>query len=254
MPVKYIIFDMDDTLLNDHRQVTLYTLEVLKKLQSMGHKLVCNTARSKSFNQKYFDQIHPDYAILNGGSLIIDKDENVIFSAEVDAQTLHRVLADLLEITDDLFVQTQDCFYSHKGKRTIQAAVPFDFSAEKFPFPAQKIVTDLKDDKQAQEIADKYNLAFTTYMGGTFRRYNHIGATKALGNRKLMELTGSTLDDVIAFGDDYGDLDMLREAGVGVMMKNGRPELLGQTSHISEYTNDEDGVARFLIKYFNLKD
>ena len=254
MPVKYIIFDMDDTLLNDHRQVTPYTLEVLKKLHSMGHKLVCNTARSKSFNQKYFDQIHPDYAILNGGSLIIDRDENVIFSAEVDAQTLHRVLADLLEITDDLFVQTQDCFYSHKGKRTIQAAVPFDFSAEKFPFPAQKIVTDLKDDKQAQEIADKYNLAFTTYMGGTFRRYNHIGATKALGNRKLMELTGGALDDVIAFGDDYGDLDMLREAGVGVMMKNGRPELLGQTSHISAYTNDEDGVARFLVKYFNMND
>lgn len=252
--MKYIIFDMDDTLLNDHRQITPYTLDVLKRLQGMGHKLVCNTARSKSFNQKYFDQIRPDYAILNGGSLIIDRDENVIFSAEVDAQTLRFILADLLKITDDLFVQTQERFYSHKGKHTIQAAVPFDFSAEEFPFPAQKIVTDIKDDILAQALADKYNLAFTTYMGGTFRRYNHIGATKALGNRKLMELTGGTLDDVIAFGDDYGDMDMLREAGVGVMMKNGRPELLGKTSHISEFTNDQDGVARFLVKYFNLTD
>lgn len=251
--MKYIIFDMDDTLLNDKREVSSYTLGVLKKVQSMGHKLVCNTARSKAFNQKYFDQIQPDYAILNGGSLIIDQDENVVFCAEVDVSTLHKVLADLLQITDDLFVQTQEEFFSHKGKHTIQKAVPFDFSAEEFPFPAQKIVTDVKDDAQAQALADKYNLAFTTYMGGTFRRYNHIDATKALGNRNLMNLVGGSLEDIIAFGDDYGDFDMLREAGIGVMMKNGRPELLGKTSHISEYTNDEDGVAKFLATYFAIE-
>ena len=250
--MKYIIFDLDDTLLNDKREISAYSLEILKKVQAMGHKLVCNTARSKAFQQKYFDQLRPDYAILNGGSLIIDRDENVVFCAEVDVQTLRSVVEDLLKITDDLFVQTQEQFYSHKGKHTIQKAVPFDFEAEEFTFPAQKIVTDVKDDAQAQAIADKYHLAFTTYMGGTFRRYNHIGATKALGNRNLMKLVGGALEDIIAFGDDYGDFDMLREAGVGVMMKNGRPELLGQTSHISEFTNDEDGVAKFLEMYFEI--
>ena len=53
--MKYIIFDLDDTLLNDRREITPYTLEVLQKLQSMGHKLVYNTARSKDFVQKYFE-------------------------------------------------------------------------------------------------------------------------------------------------------------------------------------------------------
>ena len=252
--MHYIIFDMDDTLLNDRREITPYTLDILKKVQAMGHKLVCNTARSKAFNQKYFDQIRPDYAILNGGSLIIDEKENVVFAEEVDVKTLGKVLADLLKITDDLFVQSRDCLYSHKGKHTVQAAVPFDFSAEVFPYPAQKIVADIKDDQQAQALADKYSLAFTTYMGGTFRRYNHIGATKALGNRNLMKLVGGDLKDIIAFGDDYGDMDMLREAGVGVLMKNGRPELMGQSSHISKYTNDEDGVVRFLKEYFKMED
>lgn len=251
--MKYIIFDMDDTLLNDKREVTPYTLEVLKKVQAMGHKLVCNTARSKAFNQKYFDQIRPDYAILNGGALIIDKDENVVFAAEVDVPTTQKVVQELLEVTDTVFVQTREEFYSHKGKHTVQNAAPFDFSAEEFCFPAQKIVTEVADDVLAQAIAEKYQLAFTTYMGGTFRRYNHIGATKALGNRNLMKLVGGALEDVIAFGDDYGDFEMLEEAGVGVMMKNGRPELLGKTSQISEYTNDEDGVARFLLDWFGME-
>ena len=251
--MSYIIFDLDDTLLNDKREISPYTLEVLKKVQAMGHKLVYNTARSQGFSQKYFEQLRPDYAILNGGSLIIGREEKVVFSAEVDVPTLKMVLADLLQITDDLFVQTREHFYSHKGKHTIQKALPFDFSTEDFPFPAQKIVTDIKDDAMAQTLADKYNMAFTTYMGGTFRRYNHIDATKALGNRNLMKLVGGALEDIIAFGDDYGDFDMLREAGVGVMMKNGRPELLGKTSHISEFTNDEDGVAKFLANYFEIK-
>lgn len=252
--MKYIIFDMDDTLLNDHREISECSLDVLKSIQAKGHKLVCNTARSKSFNQKYFDQIRPDYAILNGGALIIDRDENVIFKVEVDVPITRALIRDLLEMTDTVSVQTEDTFYSHKGWHTVQKAVPFDFVQDLFPYPAQKVVVAVESDEQAEALAEKYGLAYTTYGDGPFRRYNHIGATKALGNRKLMELTGGTLEDVIAFGDDFGDMDMLREAGVGVLMKNGRPELMGQTGHISEFTNDEDGVARFIIKYFGLED
>lgn len=248
--MKYIIFDMDDTLLNDKREITPHTLEVLKKLQAMGNKLVCNTARSKGFNQKFFDQLRPDYAILNGGALIIDKDETVVFRAEVDVPTTRALIRDLLAVTDTVSVQTEDTFYSHKGWHTVQKAVPFDFEQEQFPYPAQKIVVAVESDAQAQALAEKYGLAYTTYGDGPFRRYNHIDATKALGNSNLMKLVGGTLADVIAFGDDYGDFEMLKEAGVGVMMKNGRPELLGKTSHISEYTNDEDGVAKFLEEYF----
>lgn len=250
--MKYIIFDMDDTLLNDQREVTPYTLQILKKLQKMGHRLVCNTARSQAFNQKYFDQIRPDYAILNGGALIIDGDERVVFRAQVDVPTTQAVIRELLEMTEIIYVQTETDFYSHKGLRTVQKAEAIDFAQEEFCFPVQKIVTSLEQDAQAEAIAEKYHLAYTTYGDGTFRRYNHPGATKALGNRKLMELTGGSLADVIAFGDDYGDMDMLREAGVGVLMKNANPKLHGQTSHISEFTNDEDGVARFLADYFGI--
>lgn len=250
--MKYIVFDMDDTLLNDRREISEYSLGVLKSVQAMGHRLVCNTARSKSFNQKYFDQIRPDYAVLNGGALIIDRDENVIFKAEVDVQTTQALVRDLLELTDTVSVQTEDTFYSHRGWHTVQKAVPFDFEQDLFPFPAQKIVVAVEQKEQADALAEKYSLACTTYGDGPFRRYSHIGATKALGNRNLMKLVGGTLTDVIAFGDDYGDMDMLREAGVGVLMKNAREQLHREASYISTYTNNEDGVAQFLTDWFHI--
>ena len=34
--MKYIIFDLDDTLLNKEHQITEFTLKTLKKLQSLG--------------------------------------------------------------------------------------------------------------------------------------------------------------------------------------------------------------------------
>ena len=69
-----------------------------------------------------------------------------------------------------------------------------------------------------------------------------------------MKLVGGDVKDIIAFGDDHGDLGMLQEAGVGVLMKNGRPELMEQVSYVSKYTNDEDGVARLLAEYFQIED
>ena len=252
--MKYIIFDLDDTLLNNKREISPYTQEVLEKLQKMGHKLVFNTARSKDFCMKYFEQLRPDYAILNGGAMIMDGEGKLVWLAELDAKTTQAVIQELLGLSEVLYVQTVEEFFSHKGRRSFQTFTPIDFETEEFSQSAQKIVTDIADDEKAAEIAEKFNLAYTTYMGGTFRRYNNPGATKALGNQNLMKLTGGSLEDVIAFGDDLGDLDMLREAGVGVLMKNARPELFGKTDYISEYTNDEDGVARFLVDWFGLEE
>ena len=250
--MNYIIFDLDDTLLNNQREVTPYTLDVLQHLQKMGHKLVINTARSKAYSQEYFDLIRPDYAILNGGAQILDREEQVVFRAELDECKTQAIVDDLLKLTENFSVQTETVLYSHKGSYTGQSAVAFDFDKEKVSFSALKIVASLKEEKMARYIAEKYALEFTSYLNGSFRRFNHPDATKAKGNQNLMKLVGGAMADVIAFGDDLGDIEMLRQAGVGVLMKNARADFYGMTSHITAFTNDEDGVARFLAEFFRI--
>lgn len=251
--MKYLIFDLDDTLLNDQRQVTDYTLRVLKLLQSKGHKIVINTARSKSYTQALFQQIQPDYAILNGGAFIIDRQEQPVFRAEIDHATTLAMIRELLTLTEDFSIQTEDTMFSNNGSYTGQNAQSFDFAHEVFPYPAQKIVAAIQEDAPATALAEQFGLEFTTYLNGPFRRYNHVGATKALGNRNLVALTGGSMEDVLAFGDDLGDIGMLQEAGVGVLMKNAKPSLHGCCACVSQFTNDEDGVARFLVDYFGLE-
>ena len=45
---------------------------------------------------------------------------------------------------------------------------------------------------------------------------------------------------------------MINESKVGVLMKYSKEYLHDKVKIISKYTNDESGVAKFLIEYFNL--
>lgn len=251
--MAYIIFDLDDTLLNDNGQISPYTLQVLHKLQSMGHKIAPNTARSKLFAQEYLDALKPDYAILNGGALILDKEEQVVLRQAIGAATTKALIEELLPQNGKIDVQTPDQLYSHLGQYTGQNAKAIDFAKEPFDFPALKVVATVADEKTAKELAEKYDLEVISYFGTPLRRFSKRGGTKAEANRRLVELLGGSLSDVIAFGDDLGDLEMLQQAGIGVLMKNARKEVHGQVARMSAYTNDEDGVARFLVEYFGLE-
>lgn len=54
-----------------------------------------------------------------------------------------------------------------------------------------------------------------------------------------------TSGDIIAFGDDYADIGMLKLAGVGVAMGNAIAEVKA-VADIVIGTNDEDGIAEYL--------
>jgi len=56
--------------------------------------------------------------------------------------------------------------------------------------------------------------------------------------------------DLIAFGDEHNDTEMLALAGYGYAMKNASSILLPYADSITDFTNNEDGVARQLIQLF----
>lgn len=56
---------------------------------------------------------------------------------------------------------------------------------------------------------------------------------------------GETLSDVIAFGDNYNDIDMLKHCGFGVAVGNARPEVKA-AADIVTLPNVDDGVAHFI--------
>jgi hydroxymethylpyrimidine pyrophosphatase-like HAD family hydrolase len=57
---------------------------------------------------------------------------------------------------------------------------------------------------------------------------------------------GVGLEEVIAFGDNTNDVELLRAVGEGVAMANAKPSVKAQATRVSQWTNQEEGVAREL--------
>ena len=247
-----IVFDMDDTLLKDDKTISKYTLDVLKTLQNKGHFVVINTARSKYYNSEYFNLIKPDYAILNGGSLIINKNEEIIYKSLISCENIDIFIDDFLRVTNNFSIQTLSDFLTNDEKYKGQNAKYYDFGKTKFNDEIYKIVASFKDEKDAYLLANKYNLEYVPYFNGKFGRLNNKGVSKLSGNKKLSEILNISMDKFIVFGDDFGDLDMIQNSGLGVLMSNSHiadkyPEIIK-----TEYSNNEDGVAKFLAKKFKI--
>ena len=57
---------------------------------------------------------------------------------------------------------------------------------------------------------------------------------------------------MIAFGDNYNDIEMIEYAGVGVAMGNAEEDVKKKADYVS-LSNNEDGVGKFLNNFLNLK-
>ena len=79
----------------------------------------------------------------------------------------------------------------------------------------------------------------------------HVSKSSAI--KYLLDYYQIPQERWIALGDGINDLEMIRDAGIGVAMKNAVPELHAVADVITEMTHDEEAVANFLIDFFKLE-
>lgn len=82
----------------------------------------------------------------------------------------------------------------------------------------------------------------------------NINANKYNAIKNIAFLESIPLCDVLAFGDNNNDYEMLKNLGKGVLMKNANEFLKINLAknEITRFSNNEDGVARFLIDFLSL--
>lgn len=92
----------------------------------------------------------------------------------------------------------------------------------------------------SKHIAKSEKLYKATY-------YEYDKPLECRANKIVAELTGISLNDIVAFGDDKNDIDMLKICGTGVAVSNAIKEVLDIADEITS-SNDEDGVAEWIEK------
>lgn len=71
---------------------------------------------------------------------------------------------------------------------------------------------------------------------------------KVYGIQKLCEREGLGRESVIAFGDGDNDIQMLRFAGLGVVMGNAPDNVKAEADYVTDAV-DADGIEKALIRF-----
>ena len=260
LPYRVIALDLDGTLTNHDKVVTPKTQDCLLKAQAHGAIVVLASGRPTYGIKPVADCLrlaeHGGYILsYNGGKIINWKEKKEIFSQHLPADVIpviyqyakeknHALLGYageeiVTEMPDDKYVHEE----SRINKMNIRQVdhLPDHLEAQ----PTKLLMTgDPADMKLAEEeLSHLLGERMDVFRSAPFfLELVPKGIDKAQSLLRLLQELQLTPADMIAFGDGYNDLSMLRLAGMGVAMENAAPEVKAEADYVT-LSNEEDGVA-----------
>ncbi|MBD5468405.1 MAG: HAD family hydrolase [Lachnospiraceae bacterium] len=251
MSIKMILTDLDHTLLRSDGSISEYTKQILKECQNRGILIVIATARYWIGAERYIEEVQPDYEITTDGTLIHQRGKQ-IYSCSMDIIDANQIIQDLLgqnpntEIT--VAAGRQVFWNSHHiaESEKLHKAVFHDYR-EPLHCQINKIVAELSDSDMAAEIAKKNHCRLQGYRGENWYAFLPETAGKIQAIHELAKLLNIPLSEIVSFGDDRNDMEMLQICGRGVAVSNAVAEVKAVADCVT-LSNDEDGVADWIEK------
>lgn len=258
MEYKLLLFDLDGTLLRSDKSITEHTLSVLRKCRKKGLMLGISTARREQYSVAFLSDLFPDVVISNGGALVKHRDE-YIYKAEFSAKETNQMIKIAREVCGadcEITIDTMESHYwNYKIDPRIQDpswkdSIYSDF--KDFNWESLKMCVEIFD----SDVADRLKSRLTDcdcirFSDGCWYKFTKKGVTKENAIMKICSACGIVPENIIAFGDDFSDIGMLRLCGIGVAMGNAIEDVK-QIADTVIGTNDEEGIADYLMKTFEL--
>lgn len=239
-----IMLDLDDTLLNKEGKIDEITLNYLNEIKNK-HLIVFNTARALSNTLNILEIFKPHYLILNAGSTIYDSNLKLIYEDPIKNEIAKKVIKELkANNVFNIEIEYGDGFKSDNLEFIKNHNYIKYENLETFSQDVYKIVYHDTKKLLGQKIALKYNLDFTNYINSNINKISKHD--KGHGLLKFKEIL-NIKDKIIAFGDDLGDISMLKEADIPVIMANSQPELFKYNFNQTK-NNNENGIYYYLKK------
>lgn len=260
---RVIALDLDGTLTNNQKEVTTATKEALDNAMEQGARLVLASGRpvygivpvAKSLA---LDSKGGYILAYNGGQIIDCKTNEVLYSQYLPSDVIpllyeyakskgyallgYKGNEIITESPDDIYVKEESRINKMNVRKVDVLTDELDAK------PTKLLMTgDPKDMLKAEEeLREAVKDRIDVYRSAPFfMELVPKGIDKAKSLTRLLALLNLTPKDMMAFGDGYNDLSMLRLAGMGVAMANAAPEVRAEADFVT-LSNEEDGVAHAL--------
>ena len=266
MKYKMIVLDLDGTLTNNKKEITPKTKEALMQAQAKGVHIVLASGRPTYGIIPLAEELelknHGGFILAYNGGKIIDCTNNrVLFEQKLDEKLVPMLYegakkAGLQILTyqgegiaatqkDDKYVQIE----AHINKIPV---VQYDDFLRQLVYPINKCLIVGEPTKLHQ-----LELSLLAQLKGQMELYRSadyflecvpLGIDKAQSLNRLITTLGITKEEVIACGDGYNDLSMIRFTGLGVAMANAAKDIQSEADYVT-LSNEEDGVAHVVEQF-----
>jgi len=252
MSIRMIVTDLDRTLLRSDRSVSDYTASVLNRCKESGTKVVFATARPARSTKRFQDKLIADYIIANTGATV-SCGETVIRNLLIPSSTRDELMARFLACKEVMLITLEagDRLLTNYDGPPWEVGwdiVYTDFTDGVYP-DTPKLSVECEDVSFLIDIIRDYPaLHFYSNSGERWHQIMCKEATKTAAISHIAASLGFGLESVVAFGDDYSDVEMLQRCGIGVAVANAIGEAKTAARHTCD-ANDNDGVAKWLEEH-----
>ncbi len=269
MSYRVIALDLDGTLLDPQKRILPESLTALSEARQAGIKVLIATGR-------HHVAIHPFYqalqlntpAICCNGTYSYDyAEKRVLESNPLSIQEASQALSYLQDTEIQNLMYVDDAIL-YQFPHTVVRTLAWSDSLPEHQRPNLQQTENFQDAIHNVNFIWKFatsspNLVKLREMSQQIEEnvglecewswFDQVdiakkGNSKGMRLRQWVESQGLSMNDVIAFGDNYNDLSMLESAGLGVAMGNGPDEVKARADIVTR-DNTQPGIAEVLRKY-----
>lgn len=257
---RAVAIDLDGTLLDSQTRVSERNAAAIRRCAAGGYPVVIATSRpARTARRALGDDLSAvcSFIIMNGAVAWTAPPLAGTVKLAFPEEVVRGIIALLERVEPEvrLTLEIDGYEFGSNVPRTpeelwrVNAATPdmlLSVEAALAQRPAK--IAASRGGKDASDLADAVLADFGDVVAvfpsdrATLLNIVTIGASKSATLRRLLAPQGISLEEVLAFGDDLPDVDLLAACGTAVAMANCAPAVRELTEFCTA-GNDEDGVA-----------
>lgn len=269
--IKLIALDLDGTLLADSGEISEENVKILKGFARKDVIVALSSGRMTDCVLPIADVLGVDCPVITCNGAMVrargSEDRKIIYHNPLLPEHGDRIIDYCVENRFQLNYYLDDVVYAQRDSSLEKYALIYSQqTGAKFHFlddirklkrnaPTKMIlITDVSNDDRFRTRDFQYDHFARMFRGDVnllktnpeYLEFLNKDVDKGIGLKRLSEFYGIEREKIIAFGDGENDIEMLRFAGTGVALSNAKESVKEAADHVSEYDNNEAGVARFL--------
>lgn len=257
MSIKMIVFDVDGTLydLKTHC-IPNSCVSAIQEAKANGYLFVIATGRAHYGLGCALNELHPDYILSANGGVVVNGEHQIIAHQDIPYEDCVALLTFAREQKAGLIFKFLDHMYIYQYPEKVdwlKGQMESDIGMEPFidhPEQTQHTITLPQcasihaNAAHIHEFAKQSSLSFHQFSECGFD-VAPKGVHKGAGLQTLMKYLHINKEEVVCFGDNYNDLEMMEVAGTRIAMGNAVEAVKEKADYITA-ASDQDGIAQGL--------